>query len=261
MKSIDLFLIDVEGTIVVDKSYTPVSGAVEWINELKRRGRTFLLVTNNTTHAPDELAHMLSDRGFDVIPEQVHSCLSVAVQRIRETEGRTCFVIGSPRLKGFFQLMGLKVVKGGPVDWVVVGLDVSLSYQTLKRATMAVTRGGAKLMGLHANRLYRDVDGQVAPSVGAVVRALEYACGIHAEIVGKPNPLFFQGALKKVGARAEKTLMIGDDPFSDLVGAKRLGIRTAFVLSGKYADRAILDTLNSNDMPDLTVERINEIGV
>ena len=29
------FLIDIEGTIVKDKSYTPVAGAVEWLKKVK----------------------------------------------------------------------------------------------------------------------------------------------------------------------------------------------------------------------------------
>ena len=49
----------------------------------------------------------------------------------------------------------------------------------------------------------------------------------------KPSPVPFKMALEKMGISADETLMIGDWPERDVVGAKKVGIRTIFA---KYGD-------------------------
>lgn len=51
--------------------------------------------------------------------------------------------------------------------------------------------------------------------------------------VKKPEPEPFQAALKVLGTQPAETLMIGDWPERDIVGAKKLGLKTAWA---KYGD-------------------------
>jgi len=55
--------------------------------------------------------------------------------------------------------------------------------------------------------------------------------------------------------------MISDDPLSDLVGARKLGMKTVFVTSGKYKDKKILKSLNKRFQPDWIHESIKEIRI
>ncbi|NIA18612.1 MAG: HAD-IA family hydrolase [Simkaniaceae bacterium] len=48
----------------------------------------------------------------------------------------------------------------------------------------------------------------------------------------KPSPIPFQMALDKLGINASEALMIGDWPERDMVGAKKVGIRTIFARYG-----------------------------
>lgn len=48
----------------------------------------------------------------------------------------------------------------------------------------------------------------------------------------KPSPVPFQMALDKLGINASEALMIGDWPERDMVGAKKVGIRTIFARYG-----------------------------
>lgn len=50
----------------------------------------------------------------------------------------------------------------------------------------------------------------------------------------KPSPLPFRLTLETLGVKPEETLMVGDWPERDMVGAKGVGIRTVFA---RYGDR------------------------
>jgi ribonucleotide monophosphatase NagD (HAD superfamily) len=72
--------------------------------------------------------------------------------------------------------------------------------------------------------------------VGAFLRAIEFAAGVEATIVGKPNAEFFHRVLATTGASAERTLMVGDDVFGDVEGALKAGIGACLVRTGKYRE-------------------------
>ena len=52
------------------------------------------------------------------------------------------------------------------------------------------------------------------------------SCLVTSEEVGveKPDPLFFEIALKKLGLAKDDVIMIGDDEEKDIQGAKAMGI-------------------------------------
>ncbi len=59
---------------------------------------------------------------------------------------------------------------------------------------------------------------------------------ISAEVgLRKPNPKIFQQMLAMLGVPASQTLFVGDTPEHDIVGAARVGMRTAWISGGKGA--------------------------
>lgn len=258
---IESYLIDIEGTIVKDKSYVPIPGAVEWVENLKSNNKKFAILTNNTTDKPKDLLSVLWKIGFELDEKNLHSCMNMTLNWLKSKDISNCFVIGSNGLKKYLKENGIRVHNGEKIQAVVVGLDEKLNYKKLKLATSTLIKNDAQLVALHANKIFTDKDGNIAPSVGAVVKALEYSSGKKAVVLGKPSELFYKRVLNGFGTLAPNSLMISDDPVSDLVGAKKLGMRTAFVLSGKYKDREILNSLDNEWHPDLVVDNITQIKI
>lgn len=267
----DFYLIDIEGTIVKDKSFVPIEGAINWINSFppeadltmseKSKDRQFVLVSNNTTHRPSDLLGLLKNSGFNVEEENLVTCMGAALHWLKTKKIKNCFVIGNSQLKAFLNENEIEAKEDERTEAVLVGLDTSLDYRKLKIATNALVKNNAYLLALHENRLYKDEKGELSPSVGAVVKALEYSCQKKAKVFGKPNPMFFREVLKKLDAKAEDCIMISDDPLSDLLGAKKLGMKTVFVTSGKYKDEEILKSLNKKFQPDFVYQTITQVDI
>ncbi len=69
------------------------------------------------------------------------------------------------------------------------------------------------------------------------------------------NPLFFKRALKKIGAKPEECVMIGDKPSIDIIPPKKLGMKTIrAMMGGRHTTkpgRADLEMKNFSELPKL----------
>ncbi len=73
--------------------------------------------------------------------------------------------------------------------------------------------------------------------------------------VKKPHPKIFEKALRKMEVEPHEAVMVGDRLYSDIYGAKQVGMRTIWFRYGKYANKE-LDYL---DYADFTIESIEEV--
>ena len=64
----------------------------------------------------------------------------------------------------------------------------------------------------------------------------------------KPHPSIFLTTLKKLGVKANRCLHVGDDPLADVQGAKRVGMKTAFI-----------KRINLETNADIIVERLDQL--
>jgi HAD superfamily hydrolase (TIGR01458 family) len=257
--NVSAFLLDVEGVLVVDKRYTAVDGAAEFIEKVRAAGCPLRLITNNTTDDRPTLIEKLTRAGFDFTLEELHTCTAAAVNRLSELGARRCLVLGNEALRRIVADAGFELADDSGVDTVVVGLDRELTYAKLQTACEAVMLNKAALLALHRNRHYTDADGRNAPSVGAIAAAIEYVTQAEATVIGKPSPLYFQQALDEIGVPPADVLVVSDDPFSDLAGARRMGMQAAFVLSGKYGDAGVVESIAPDERPNMIAARIGDL--
>ena len=152
-------------------------------------------------------------------------------QYIRERHGRVAyFLVGEAGLDSEKKREGHRSVEGEGADCVVIGLDRGVTYDVLDQAAR-LARGGAEIVATHDSALFMYKTGP-AMAAGPLVRAVEYASGKRATVVGKPSPLMFRMALKKAGCKKGEAVMIGDQLDTDITGALRAGIDPILVTSG-----------------------------
>lgn len=256
-----LYLIDIEGVLVRDKRYQPVDGAVAWLNGLADRGIDWRLVSNNTTHRPVDLVADLAAVGFRVDETRLVGALECSLAIMRHEGWRQLGWLGCRNLVDWVVDAGFEVVDDGNAAChaVVLGVGPDMQLADLDRG-LSWLRRGAALVCLHRNRFWLDAEGRARLGPGAMAAALEAAVpSVRSLTVGKPEPTIYLDALNSLGGTPSEALFISDDPFTDLVGARRLGIATVFVLSGKYPSRGTLNQLAADQQPDLVLDRADQL--
>jgi HAD superfamily hydrolase (TIGR01458 family) len=118
---------------------------------------------------------------------------------------------------------------------VVVGdFGEAWTFETLNRAfTLLMKDSKPALVALGMTRYWRS-DSGLRLDAGPFIKALEYAAGCTAAVMGKPSGLFFQIALESVGCKADDAIMIGDDIVGDVHAAQLCGLRGILVRTGKF---------------------------
>ena len=137
---------------------------------------------------------------------------------------------------------------------IIVGDYEDWDFKKLNQAFQYVM-SGSRILALHMGKYFR-VDSGLRIDAGAFVAALEFATNKKAMIVGKPNKMFFESALKDMGLEPKDVVMIGDDLFNDIYGAQELGIPGILVKSGKY-HKGMLES--SSIIPDGFLESIADL--
>ena len=81
---------------------------------------------------------------------------------------------------------------------------------------------------------------------------------VYARDLGKekPNPAVYRVTLETLRSKPEETICIGDNPYTDFLGAKKLGIRTVRYLNGEFKEVK----LSREYEADLAVRNLEELA-
>jgi 4-nitrophenyl phosphatase len=250
---ISALLIDLDG--VLYRGNTALPDAAQFIAWLRRRGLAFRLVTNNATLTPQQYVGKLAGMGIEVEAREVFtSALATALFLRREgADGHTAYAIGETGLLSALDGAGIRITDTNP-DWVVAGLDRTLTYEKLTTAVLAIN-AGARFVGTNPDTSLPTERG-LLPGAGAIQAAITTATGVTPTVVGKPQPLMSQLALEDIGRTVDETAMLGDRLNTDIQGAAAVGMRSILVLTG-VSTRA--DLAVSAVQPDEVVDTLGDL--
>ena len=110
------------------------------------------------------------------------------------------------------------------------------------------------LVALGLTRYWRADDG-LRLDAGPFVRALEYATGDSAVVLGKPDPAFYHSAVEDLDLETDQVVMVGDDVRSDVEGAQRAGLTGVLVCTGKFSP----SDLDGDVSPDAVLDSIADL--
>ena len=218
-------LLDLSGTIYVGNELLP--RAAEAVRRLQTAQFPIRYLTNSSRSPRAAILQKLDDMGIAARAEDLFTA-PLAIRDYLREHRLSPWLLVHPAIAGEFEEFS-----GQHPNCVVLGdAAEAFSYRNLNRA-FRLLLDGARLLAVGDNRYFREAAG-MSLDAGPFVRALEYAAGCEAVVLGKPSPAFFHAAVSRLGCRPGETLMVGDDVYSDVNGALKAGLKAALVRTGKY---------------------------
>ena len=253
-----VIVFDLDGVVYLGD--TPIPGAIEALNRLNAEGNALYFLTNNSTRARQSYADKLAHMGYPA--DAAHIMTSAYASGLYLAEagaaGKTVYVVGEEGLAAEMRTAGLHVLTeadSARADYVVAGLDRFLTYAKLQRAHNEITLNGATFIATNRDATYPMESGEI-PGGGAIVAPIECSTGVRGLTIGKPEPHTWLRILELAGATPAQALMVGDRSETDILGAKRLGMHTALVLTGVTTPEAAAalpaDLCPDHVLPNLT---------
>ena len=230
------WILDLDGVIWLSEQ--PIAGSAEAIAALRDAGHRVIFLTNNAGPEVSELVTKLEGMGVPATPDEVVTSAQAAASLLEP--GSTALLCAGPGVREALEARGVKVVRDGDADAVVVGFHRDFDYERLTAAFQAVHHG-ARLIGTNDDTTYPTPDGPI-PGGGAILAAVVAAAGVEAEVAGKPYAPMAELLAERLrlvderGSSGGDTILVGDRPSTDGLMARRLEVPFALVLSGVTAE-------------------------
>ncbi len=230
LKDISLFMLDMDGTIYLGTRLFPCT--LPFLDCLKRQGKRFLFLTNNSSKNRYAYVEKLGKMGIAVEPDDVFTSGEATTLYLRETRpGAKVCVIGMPTLEEEFREAGFTLEDKEP-DCLVLGFDQTLDYAKLTMLCDHI-RNGVPYIATHPD--YNcPVENGFIPDIGATIAYVQASTGrLPDKVVGKPHAGIAQAVMKKYGVAAEGLAMVGDRLYTDIALGAEAGITSILVYSGE----------------------------
>ncbi len=245
----DALLLDAYGVLVNRTGALP--GAVRLIERLNRLGKPYLVLTNSASRLPETLAADFARLGLS-IPANRLLTSGMLLKRHFEAStlaGSRCMVLGPQDARIYVERAGARAL--GPeqdVDAEILTIADQQGFNCLQGMDRALTLALRRLDGglpLHLvlcnpDLIYPVSPGRYGLTSGALAAMLEAVLaerypGAQPRFarLGKPHRGMFEEAARRLGTRA--LVMIGDQPATDILGARCFGIDSALVQTGLAA--------------------------
>lgn len=245
---------------------TPLPGLADFFATLRRREMGFALATNNATKTAVMYTEKLARFGVDVAPEHIVTSAEATAAYLRQEYGNgaagstAVYVVGDKGLHDAMTAQGFTIISpeqakaGAQAAVVVAGFSRTATYEIMAMGAHLINQG-ARFIGTNPDPSFPSEIGPL-PGAGALLAFIETGTGVKPTIIGKPGPIMFQQAMRRMGGTPENTAMVGDRLSTDILGAKNAGLQTILVLSGISTQA---DVAEQGIEPDFIFADIGEI--
>ena len=236
----DGFILDQWG--VLHDGTQPYAGAAECLERLRAAGKRIVVLSNSGKRETDNL-QLMQHMGFDIhlidrfvsAGEDARNALQFRVEPFHRGLGRRCYAFTRGGDRSLLEGIGLHFVETvQDADFLAVigndspqrGVD---DYEIELRA--GISRA---LPMVCANPdIARFSPEGLIEAAGVLARRYE-ALGGAVFYHGKPYPPIYSSCLAALGCAADKVLAIGDSVEHDVLGAARVGLRSALIPGGVH---------------------------
>lgn len=278
LDSFDTVLSDCDG--VLWRETDVIEGSPETVDKFKQLGKRFFYVTNNNAKTRSEFVEKCKGFGYKATIDEIVCTSFLAAMYLKEKKfNKTVYVVGSPAIAKELEAVDIKHCGVGPdtmegdeldlvkqfkpnpdVGAVIVGFDKYFGYPKLLKATTYLADPNVYFVGTNCDTDRPSPNTNKYPGSGCFVKAIEAASNRSATMVGKPETFLSEYIIKTYNLNPARTLMIGDNPQTDIFLGKRCGFKTLLVLSGVTTLSDIKnDTKDNTVKPDYYADQLSDV--
>jgi HAD superfamily hydrolase (TIGR01458 family) len=219
-------LIDIDGVLKLGKE--PAPGLAEFIDFLNASEIPFCAISNST------LSNSKLQREFFEINNiqtdfPLMTAADAALEYVRLNYNTAAAFASEPIKSMFSELLDYE----NPECVVVGDLERDWNFDIMNQIFNYVLNG-ADFIAMQKNKFWKTPEAGYLLDAGAFVKAIEYASGKEAVLIGKPSKGYFSAAIALCGSKIEDGFfMLGDDLISDIEGAQNSGGKGILIYSGK----------------------------
>lgn len=261
-----VYIFDLDGVLYLGDTAIPY--AADAVRRLQGAGKQIYFLTNNSGKTRAEYRKKLADvNGLDVPESAIFTSAYATALYLKQrgAAGRSVFVIGEPGLAAELSASGGLVPVTEPdsadvhdIDYVVVGIDRQFTYDKLRFAHAAITRGHAQFIATNRDATFPMETGEI-PGGGSLVASLATATGREPVTIGKPETHAYEAILDAAGVTAADSVMVGDRLDTDIAVGRRAGAGTVLVLTGVTSEEKA-QAAPPEWRPDRIIGDLRELG-
>ena len=253
LQNIDCFLLDMDGTFYLGDELLP--GALRFVGVVRRQGRDFLFLTNNSSQHSESYARKITRLGLPIGADKVFtSGEATAIYLARLHPEARIYLVGTPALEEEFAAHGLVLTDESP-DFAVLGFDTTLTYEKLWKLCDFV-RAGVPYVATHPDLNCPTQQGFM-PDIGAMIAFVKAATGCMPKVIGKPHREMVEAVTARMGLPESGLCMVGDRLYTDIAMGDESGITTVLVLTG---ETHLEDIESSPHKPDYVFRDLNALA-
>ena len=253
LKDIELFLLDMDGTIYLDGDV--FDGTYEFLDKIRSQNKKYIFLTNNSSKDKLEYLEKLNRLNIKATEENIFtSGMAMGMYLKSNYSDKSVYLVGTKALKRELDEYNVKFTNGNP-DIVLVGFDRELTYEKLEKACEAIDKG-AMFLATNTDFVCPIKDKRYIPDCGSICYLITQATKKAPKYIGKPEPDMINILADKYHIKKDKIAIIGDRVYTDIASGFNAGINTICVLSGE----SNLDTIKeSNIKPDFIFNSIKDL--
>jgi 4-nitrophenyl phosphatase len=251
-----LFLLDLDGTVYLGK--TLISGAKQFVRNLRERCIHYVFLTNNSSQSAADYLRKITGLGIQVNRNNIFtSGQATGMYLSKKKPDARVYVVGTRSLARELASYGCIVSDGkGVVDYVVVGFDTELTYRKIQTACELIDRG-VSYIATNPDFVCPTGGKRNLPDCGSICFMIEKATGERPYVIGKPRPDMITLVRNKFRVTSSETAVVGDRLYTDIAMGCTTGVFTICVLTGESTQA---DIKRSTIKPDCTIESIKELN-
>ena len=252
LDKVKLFVLDMDGTFYLGDRR--IDGALDFIHKVKETGRDFIFFTNNSSKHGSMYIEKLAAMDCPITKDRIMTSGDVTAAYLKSKyPGKKVYLVGTPALEAVFREEGICLTEEKP-EVVVIGFDMTLTYEKLERACTYI-REGAVFLATHKDINCPTETGFI-PDCGAICAAITLSTGVLPRYLGKPCRETLDMVLQRTGYNKDEIAFVGDRIYTDVATGVNNGALGILVLSGE-TKRA--DIAASEVQPDGVFESLKEM--